>query len=451
MTVATAPRTTHRIRLAGPLGKKFGEEHIYYDLRSPAEAIRLLSINIPAFKKYLEVAHEYGVVFQVLQAGVDIGLEDLHLPLGEKEFIIAPVIVGSFNLFKSVGRVFSGAARAVGKAVSAVGRGVRDFVTSDVGKVVVGAALVAGAIMLGPSAAIGGVGFLGSTGGAGIIGGMAAVAIGNIGVALALGGISNMISPQPEPFDPSSYGGGGGGAGGRLTYGQNTRTGGPQNVTRGTDGVQSYAYAGPASSVGLGGVVPVVYGTALTGGGLVSATVDVTDESDPLLQHIREPGNETVLIGGEKVTGSWEDASGVPTKRTGAGFYKPLSVSINPDVRGWTWSTVTSSYEGRNLAIAFEVGHLYDDVGVGTTKVDGYLTYKVKCSVKQGEGWVDTGSITSTIQALLLPDGKTFGYAQQVDYNSSKSEENGLTVTVEVIDFRSRATNFRVRRLWHVG
>jgi predicted phage tail protein len=450
MTVATAPRTTHRIRLAGPLGKKFGEEHVYYDLRSPAEAIRLLSINIPAFKKYLEVAHNYGVVFQVLQAGVDIGLEDLHLPLGEKEFIIAPVIVGSFRFFRAVGRAFSGVARAVGKAVSAVGRGIRDFVTSDVGKVVVGAALVAGAIMLGPSAAIGGVGFLGSTGGAGIIGGMAAVSIGNIGVALALGGIANMISPQPEPFDPSSFGGAGG-AGDRLTYGQNSQTGGPQNVTRGTDGVQSYAYAGPASSVGLGGVVPVVYGTALTGGGLVSAIVDVTDESDPLLQHIREPGNDTVLIGGEKVTGNWEDASGVPTTRTGAGFYKPLNVSINPDVRGWTWSTVMSSEEGKKLAIGFEVGHLYDDVGIGTTKVDGYLTYRVKCSVKQGESFVDTGSITSTIQALLLSDGKTFGYAQQVDYNSLKSEENGLKVTVEMIDFRSRAASLKVRRLWHVG
>lgn len=440
MTVTTAPTTTHRIRLAGPLGKKFGEEHVYYNLRSPAEAIRLLSINIPAFKKHLEVAHEYGVVFQVLQAGVDIGLEDLHLPLGEKEFIIAPVLVGSWKIFRSIGRAFRSVGRVVSNVARSVGRVVSNVMKSPVGKVIVGAALVAGAVMLGP--AVGG--FMGIGGGSGWIGSsVVASTIGYFGVSMALGGISQMISPQPDPYDTSGLGGSAGAN--RLRGGGNFRTGGPQSVTRGTDGIQSYAYAGPASGLGLGSAIPLIYGRAMAGGGLIAASVEVTDESDPLMEHIRQPGAQTMMVGSEKLTTNWQSVSGVQTKLAEA--YTQLSDTL----------TLTNGYKTTHMRdqkttpiyIAFELTGLYDEVsGAGTTKVDGYITYLVKAQLKQGSEFVDLGSITCTVQGLLK-GSQTYRWAQQVDYNSTTTGSANLRVWVEIVDTRQTFANMKIINIWN--
>jgi len=57
------------VRLLGDLGERYGSEHKYHDLRSPAEAIKLLCINYPALQKELTEAHLYGVGYTLVQAG----------------------------------------------------------------------------------------------------------------------------------------------------------------------------------------------------------------------------------------------------------------------------------------------------------------------------------------------------------------------------------------------
>ena len=94
-----------RVLLLDELGEKFGAVHEYYNLRTPADAIKLLCINHPDFQKELLESGERGIGYRVIQAGTDFGLEDMLLPFGSNDLIVAPVIGGS-NFWK----VLTGAA-----------------------------------------------------------------------------------------------------------------------------------------------------------------------------------------------------------------------------------------------------------------------------------------------------------------------------------------------------
>ena len=83
------------VRLLGDLGERYGAEHVYHNLRTPADAIKLLCINYPEFRDELLTAHEKGVAYRVMQAGVDLGIGDLELPIGQNDLVITPVLTGS--------------------------------------------------------------------------------------------------------------------------------------------------------------------------------------------------------------------------------------------------------------------------------------------------------------------------------------------------------------------
>ena len=72
------------VMLAGELGEKYGTQHEYYNLHTPADAIKLLCINYPALKQELFRAHQNGVGYKVIQGGAAMGYDDLHLPFGSK-------------------------------------------------------------------------------------------------------------------------------------------------------------------------------------------------------------------------------------------------------------------------------------------------------------------------------------------------------------------------------
>ena len=91
-----------RVRLLGELGERFGAEHTYYNLRTPADAIKILCINKPEFKDFLLNSEENGIGYQVLQGGQDFGYEELLLPFGEKDLVIVPVLSGSGDGFTNV-------------------------------------------------------------------------------------------------------------------------------------------------------------------------------------------------------------------------------------------------------------------------------------------------------------------------------------------------------------
>ena len=73
------------VRLLDRLGEEYGEEHVYYNLRSPADAIKMLCINRPKFYEELLTAHKNGIFYRVTQSGADMEYNELQLTLGSKD------------------------------------------------------------------------------------------------------------------------------------------------------------------------------------------------------------------------------------------------------------------------------------------------------------------------------------------------------------------------------
>jgi len=130
-------------------------------------------------------------------------------------------------------------------------------------------------------------------------------AISAIGASLILGGVASLLSPQPEMPKLSQ----------RRMETTNFNGPGAQGITRGSDGVQSYAYRGATNTVGAGVTIPVVYGRALVGGHLLSVNVVATDTSDPLATAIKAPGEQTVLINGERPSRRFDREAGLETQK----------------------------------------------------------------------------------------------------------------------------------------
>jgi len=103
---------------------------------------------------------------------------------------------------------------------------------------------------------------LGSAAGAGIVGAGVATAIGSIGVALVLGGVSQLLSPTPQlgQLGPAT-----------STLGNRTTT------TEATelDPQESYSFSGIQNTSRQGIPVPVVYGETIVGSVVISAGIDV--------------------------------------------------------------------------------------------------------------------------------------------------------------------------------
>jgi predicted phage tail protein len=399
------------VRLLGDLGERYGAEHTYTNLRTPAEAIKLLCINHPELQEELVHAHEYGIGYRLIQAEQDLGYEDLPLPLGSNDLILTPVVAGSGG---TVGRILAGVG-LVAFAILTAGAGA--------GFLGLGAGLTAGTFTLGAAAS---------------------TAIGAIGTSLILGGITQMLSPQPTlPTLGSSSFGGLGGGGNRLTP---TQTDGPQSIVRGTDGRQSYAYTGAANTIGVGATIPVAYGEVLIGSHLLSANVEVTDESDPLQTTIKDPGPDTVLFGGEKITGVFSSASGVDVRRiyknyTVAGYYYRITNKTIVPTRGrrqYLGEIFVDQRFKDQVDVSFELNTgLFDYVsGVGSTKVDGYISYKIEIiTVPNFEApWPVTGTSQGTIQGLLLP-GQTYRWVHRLSY-APITNDLALYFYVEIIDSR---------------
>ena len=392
------------VRLLGDLGERYGAEHTYYNLRTPADAIKLLCINSPAFQEELTHAHEHGVGYRLIQAGTDLDLDDLHLPFGSKDLILVPVIAGS----------------------------------GGVGKIVAGVALVALAIAL-PGAGLfagGAIGF-GATS-ATLVAGLTAAA-GNIGIGLILVGTAELISPQPTIPKLGNN---------RLGSGEASSTDGPQGVTRGTDGRQSYAYTGAANSVGVGATIPVAYGETLIGSHLLSANVDVADESDPLKSAIREPGRDTIRIGGEKIGfGDFEDASGVKVKRSRRTETRNKNrvkvVNSFLDLKNGESESEGAINEStsrrKRFDFIFELRDgLFDFVsGPGSTLVDGFFTYRITL-FNRTDG-PDTAIATSqaTVQGLLA-NNDNYKWIHRMEHPNVEDE---IRPVVEIIDHRSNSKN----------
>ena len=421
-----------RVLLLDELGEKFGAVHEYYNLRTPVDAIKLLCINHPEFQKELIESGEKGIGYKVVQAGAEFELEDMLLPFGSNDLIITPVIAGS-------------------------GRGF--------GKVLLGAALIGLAFATGGGTlAFTGAGFTGgATIGSFAIGAMA----GNIGIALALGGVAEMLSPQPE--------------GPLNIIGSSSQSGdrGPGSSVRGMDDAQSYAYRGPVNTVGAGAIIPLVFGQCIVGGHTITASVEVTDESDPLSDWIGKPGPHTMRVNGEKLDatftqnekasigvklktwteqliptqspsgiadGSYTDASVTYLRTPGSGSDSgstsiPLSgTSSEYDSDGLKdLGSITgeSPSDARFDTSRFQMAFLLDNglhdraAGIGTlsTYIDGFITFQIV--IKKDDTVV--GTTQFTIQGMLL-DTQDYRWATEFSFAKIAFKDT-YTVYAKLIDF----------------
>ncbi|PHH40235.1 tail assembly protein [Pseudomonas putida] len=95
MAMATNYGTKTRILLGGSAGKLFGREHIYeLSTGDTREAVKAIDVNYPGFARYLADAKMKGLKFAVFRNRKNIGEQELKMG-GAKEIRIVPVIAGS--------------------------------------------------------------------------------------------------------------------------------------------------------------------------------------------------------------------------------------------------------------------------------------------------------------------------------------------------------------------
>lgn len=398
--------------LAGELGEKYGKQHEYYNLQTPADAIKLLCINYPALKQELVQAHHNGIGYKVIQGGAAMGYSELNLPFGSKPLLVVPVITGAGG---------------------------------STGQILAGVGLVAAAIVFAPV----GAGFLGIGGSgatAGIFSAGVSSAVGTLGASLILSGTANLLSPQPSLGAR------------RIGEGTRARGPGPEGITRGALGEQSYAFTGPANTVGTGETLPVIYGRVITGSHLLAANIDITDESDKLKQATQPPSLDTLKVNGEELTTELNRAGGLISRRGirrvnsadgNRNKKMPFNKTFGPNeskplATGEIYNNKNSSKlkylenvkDRKNIDVLFEINTgLFARVGgEGTTKVDGFITYLIKLEIEEGKPDVTVATAQVTIQGLINPSQNVrYGHRLKMPGVPNRNEDD-LMLTVEIID-----------------
>jgi predicted phage tail protein len=421
------------VMLAGELGEKYGTHHEYYNLRTPADAIKLLCLNHPRLQKDLMTAHQNGVGYKLIQSGAAMGYDELHLPFGSRPMMLVPVISGSGG---------------------------------STTQILVGVGLVAASFLL-PGAGLFGAQAIGTglfaagTAGGVAVGGAFATALGTglsaIGASLILGGVANMISPQPELPKLGS----------RRMDGTNFRGPGPQGVSRGASGQQSYAYTGPANTVGNGSTIPVVYGRAMLGGHMLSVAVEATDVSDPIATAIKAPGRQTILINGSEVERDFNEESGIATKRlsssdvfryktsknnrrrvipSGDGFGPGLNKNLSENSEHRFGSIDTKVKYEDEFDVLFGLdGGLYGRAGRGSnsTKIDGFIKYRIEV-IHSLSGTNPTVAVAENTIQGYLEDSQEYYWAQRLKWTRLESNKQ-LTLSITIMDVDTDApTQLRV-------
>lgn len=194
-----------KIELGGVLGKTFGKTHQRL-ISTTSEAIRALCCTIPGFEQFLNTSKSRGLTYAVFRGKKNIGEDDLGFPVTGDVIRIIPVVIGSKR-----GGLF---------------------------QTIFGAVLVAAAVFMS-----GGIGAAFAAGG--MTGFMATT-----GAAMMLGGIIQMLSPQPNGIAMKDQG----------------------------ENKPSYAFGAPTNTVSQGYPVPIGYGKRRIGGAVISAGIYVEDQ-----------------------------------------------------------------------------------------------------------------------------------------------------------------------------
>ena len=393
---------SNKVLLLDDLGKKYGETHVYHNLRTPADAIKLLCINYPEFAKDLATSHKQGIFYKVTQVNQDLDYSELNLPIGSHDLVVIPVISGSKNA----------------------------------GKILLGAGLViaTGGIGLGAGASL--FGHTGLTGIAAITAKVGSA----LGVNMVLGGIQNMLAPQPTLPESIDF------SGATTNF-----TGGAGSLVKGADGRQSFAYTGATNVSGLGKTIPVAYGKVLSGRLIVGAQIEPESENTTKAVFFRKAGKHTFTLNGDQLKGSFSDAAGLTARlfqgaiktHNGKKYYKgeTKTISFNDSEQHMTPTTLGGRVRGERSGqhstkrdrMAFTVKGLIDRIGrEGTTFIDGFITYQI---IIQEDSSKDVGGRHQmTIRGLLQPsDAHKVRFIVQVPYAKVSGKDN-YKVLIKVID-----------------
>jgi predicted phage tail protein len=199
LAIEYQPLTT--IRLYGFL-KQFGKTY-RLAVRTPAEAIKALCVQIPGFERFLSNAKSRGLEFAVFRGKKTIGEGELGYA-GRGEIRIAPVVVGSKR---------GGAMQTIIGAVLVVAGAAINFFSG-------GSLAWVGTPMM------------------------------QVGVALAIGGVVQLLSPQAKGLKTSAA---------------------PENQP-------GYAFGSARNTTASGNPVPLCYGERRWGGAIISAAIYAEDQ-----------------------------------------------------------------------------------------------------------------------------------------------------------------------------
>ena len=218
------------VKVYGALRKRLGQCRFELNVATPAQAIKALCVNFPGLDKWLVDSEKDGIGYRVKVGRQQATPEDisvLGLPWSEREvFSITPVVAGASK--------------------------------SGFGSFLLGAVLI-GASFFFPGAGLFGVQAIGAAAGAGFAGAGIATTIGTalsaVGAGLVLSGVSQMISPTPQP-------------GMEL-----------KEANR----IQNFSFSGITNTAQQGLAVPIAYGRVVVGSAVISSGLDVDHSpNDPV-------------------------------------------------------------------------------------------------------------------------------------------------------------------------
>ena len=197
-----------KLKLYGELAEFVGHKEFEIQVDSLGKAVSFLVNNFPQVEKYMNPKY-----YQVKVGNYAVNQEEIHHPIGQEDIHIVPVISGA---------------------------------GSGTGKVLLGAALIAGAFIINPALSFSfksGVTGFGTL--SGVSGAITKAAV-YLGGALVLQGVSEMLFPLPKPKEFKSE----------------------------QDPQLSFSFSGTQNTSRAGTPVPIVYGEIVTGSVVISGAID---------------------------------------------------------------------------------------------------------------------------------------------------------------------------------
>ena len=196
-----------KLKLYGEIAEFVGHKEFEIKVDSLAKAVSFLVNNFPQVEKYMNPQY-----YQVKVGNYAVDKDEIHHPIGQEDIHIVPVISGAGRGF---GKVLLGAALIAGAF----------FVPVAAGNIGLAAGIKAGSLAK--------VGFLSKT-------------MLLVGANLALTGVSEMLFPMPKPKEFKSE----------------------------QDPQLSFSFSGTQNTSRAGTPVPIVYGEIVTGSVVISGAID---------------------------------------------------------------------------------------------------------------------------------------------------------------------------------